>query len=207
MDYNKVILIGRLTRKPEMRHTASGTAIVNMCVAVNRRLGKDDKQEVTYIDVNAWGKTAEFCERYFDKGAAILVEGRLTQEKWTDKQGQNRSALKVTAETVAFAESKNNSDNRNGGGNRGEYGNQQGNYRGGGNNYNGGDYNAQNNAGNAHRSNESNEPRQSYRQAPNSAYNAPQSANNGEHRYSPEDEPQAAAPNQMQTEMNDDIPF
>lgn len=200
MDYNKVILVGRLTRKPEMRHTVSGTAIVNMSVAVNRRLGKDDKQEVTYIDVNAWGKTAEFCERYFDKGSPILVEGRLTQEKWTDKQGQNRSALKVTAETVSFAESKSNSDNRNGGGN------QQGNYRGGGNNYNGG-YNAQNNAGNAHRSNESNEPRQSYRQAPNNAYNAPQNANNGEHRYSPEDEPQAAAPDQMQTEMNDDIPF
>ena len=201
MDYNKVILIGRLTRKPEMRHTASGTAIVNMCVAVNRRLGKDDKQEVTYIDVNAWGKTAEFCERYFDKGSPILIEGRLTLEKWTDKQGQNRSALKVTAETVAFAESKNNSDNRNGGGN------QQGNYRGGGNNYNGG-YNAQNNAGNAPRSDEGNRPR-SYRQAPNNAYNAPQNANNGEHRYSPEDEPQAAAPapNQMQTEMNDDIPF
>lgn len=204
MDYNKVILIGRLTRKPEMRHTASGTAITGMCVAVNRRIGKDDKQDVTYIDVNAWGKTAEFCERYFDKGSPILIEGRLTLEKWTDKQGQNRSALKVTAETVAFAESKNTSDNRNSGGNRGGYGNQPGNYRG-----NGGDYNAQNNAGNAHRSNESNEPRQSYRQAPNSAYNAPQSANNGEHRYSPEDEPQAAAPapNQMQTEMNDDIPF
>lgn len=202
MDYNKVILIGRLTRKPEMRHTASGTAITGMCVAVNRRLGKDDKQEVTYIDVNAWGKTAEFCERYFDKGSPILIDGRLTLEKWTDKQGQNRSALKVTAETVAFAESKSNSDNRNGGGN------QQGNYRGGGNNYNGG-YNAQNNAGNVPRSDEGNRPRQSYRQAPNSAYNAPQSANNGEHRYSPEDEPQAAAPapNQMQTEMNDDIPF
>lgn len=200
MDYNKVILIGRLTRKPEMRHTPSGMAVTEMCMAVNRRIGKDDKQEATYIDVKAWGKTAEFCERYFDKGSPILIEGRLTLEKWTDKQGQNRSALKVTAETVAFAESKNNSDNRNGGGN------QQGNYRGGGNNYNGG-YNAQNNAGNAPRSNESNEPRQSYRQAPNSAYNAPQNANNGEHRYSPEDEPQAAAPNQMQTEMNDDIPF
>lgn len=200
MDYNKVILIGRLTRKPEMRHTPSGMAVTEMCMAVNRRIGKDDKQEATYIDVKAWGKTAEFCERYFDKGSPILIEGRLTLEKWTDKQGQNRSALKVTAETVAFAESKSNSDNRNGGGN------QQGNYRGGGNNYNGG-YNAQNNAGNAPRSNESNEPRQSYRQAPNSAYNAPQNANNGEHRYSPEDEPQAAAPNQMQTEMNDDIPF
>lgn len=202
MDYNKVILIGRLTRKPEMRHTPSGMAVTEMCMAVNRRIGKDDKQEATYIDVKAWGKTAEFCERYFDKGSPILIEGRLTLEKWTDKQGQNRSALKVTAETVAFAESKNNSDNRNGGGN------QQGNYRGGGNNYNGG-YNAQNNAGNAPRSNESNEPRQSYRQAPNSAYNAPQNANNGEHRYSPEDEPQAAAPtpNQPQTEMNDDIPF
>lgn len=201
MDYNKVILIGRLTRKPEMRHTPSGMAVTEMCMAVNRRIGKDDKQEATYIDVKTWGKTAEFCERYFDKGAAILVEGRLTQEKWTDKQGQNRSALKVTAETVAFAESKGNSDNRNSGGN------QQGNYRGGGNNYNGGGYNAQNNTENAPRSNESNGPRQSYRQAPNNAYNAPQNANNGEHRYSPEDEPQAAAPAPMQTEMNDDIPF
>ena len=202
MDYNKVILIGRLTRKPEMRHTASGAAITGMCVAVNRRIGKDDKQDVTYIDVNAWGKTAEFCERYFDKGSPILIEGRLTLEKWTDKQGQNRSALKVTAETVAFAESKNNSDNRNGVGNRGEYGNQQGNYRG-----NGSDYNTQNNAGNAPGSKERYEPRQSYQKAPNSAYNAPQNANNGEHRYSPEDEPQAATPAQMQTEMNDDIPF
>lgn len=196
MDYNKVILIGRLTRKPEMRHTASGTAIVNMCVAVNRRIGKDDKQDVTYIDVNAWGKTAEFCERYFDKGSPILIEGRLTLEKWTDKQGQSRSALKVTAETVAFAESKGNSDNRNGG-------NQGGNYR----NSNNGGYNAQNGAGSAPRRCERQEPRQSYQQAPNSAYNAPQGASNNEHRYSPEDEPQAAAPNQMQAEMNDDIPF
>ena len=204
MDYNKVILIGRLTRKPEMRHTASGTAITGMCVAVNRRIGKDDKQDVTYIDVNAWGKTAEFCERYFDKGPPILIEGRLTLEKWTDKQGQSRSALQVTAETVAFAESKNNSDNRNGGGNRGGYGNQQGNYRG-----NGGDYNTKNNARNAPESNERYEPRQSYQKAPNSAYNAPQKMNGSEHRYSPEDEPQAAAPtpNQPQTEMNDDIPF
>lgn len=204
MDYNKVILIGRLTRKPEMRHTASGTAITGMCVAVNRRIGKDDKQDVTYIDVNAWGKTAEFCERYFDKGSPILIEGRLTLEKWTDKQGQSRSALKVTAETVAFAESKNNSDNRNGGGNRGGYGNQQGNYRG-----NGGDYNTQNNTRNTHGGNERYEPRQSYQKASNSAYNAPQNMNGSEHRYSPEDEPQAAAPtqNQPQTEMNDDIPF
>lgn len=194
MDYNKVILIGRLTRKPEMRHTPSGMAVTEMCMAVNRRIGKDDKQEATYIDVKAWGKTAEFCERYFDKGSPILIEGRLTLEKWTDKQGQNRSALKVTAETVAFAESKNNNDNRNGGGNRGEYGNQQGNYRG-----NGGDYNTQNNARNTH-GGERYEPRQSYQKAPNSAC---------EHRYSPEDEPQAAAPtpNQPQTEMNDDIPF
>lgn len=204
MDYNKVILIGRLTRKPEMRHTPSGMAVTEMCMAVNRRIGKDDKQEATYIDVKAWGKTAEFCERYFDKGSPILIEGRLTLEKWTDKQGQNRSALKVTAETVAFAESKNNSDNRNGGGNRGEYGNQQGNYRG-----NGGDYSAQNNARNAPGSNERYEPRQSYQKAPNSAYNAPQNMNGSEHRYSPEDELQAAAPtpNQPQTEMNDDIPF
>lgn len=204
MDYNKVILIGRLTRKPEMRHTASGTAITGMCVAVNRRIGKDDKQDVTYIDVNAWGKTAEFCERYFDKGSPILIEGRLTLEKWTDKQGQNRSALKVTAETVAFAESKNNGDNRNGGGNRGEYGNQQGNYRG-----NGGDYSAQNNARNTHGGNERYEPRQSYQKTPNGVYNAPKNMNGSEHRYSPEDEPQAAAPtpNQPQTEMNDDIPF
>lgn len=194
MDYNKVILIGRLTRKPEMRHTPSGMAVTEMCMAVNRRIGKDDKQEATYIDVKAWGKTAEFCERYFDKGSPILIEGRLTLEKWTDKQGQNRSALKVTAETVAFAESKNNNDNRNGGGNRGEYGNQQGNYRG-----NGGDYNTQNNARNTH-GGERYEPRQSYQKAPNSAC---------EHRYSPEDEPQAAAPTpkQPQTEMNDDIPF
>lgn len=204
MDYNKVILIGRLTRKPEMRHTASGTAITRMCVAVNRRIGKDDKQDVTYIDVNAWGKTAEFCERYFDKGSPILIEGRLTLEKWTDKQGQSRSALKVTAETVAFAESKNSSDNRNSGGNRGGYGNQQGSYRG-----NGGDYNTQNNARNAPGSNERYEPRQSYQKAQNSAYNAPQNMNVSEHRYSPEDEPQASAPtpNQPQTEMNDDIPF
>lgn len=204
MDYNKVILIGRLTRKPEMRHTPSGMAVTEMRMAVNRRIGKDDKQEATYIDVNAWGKTAEFCERYFDKGSPILIEGRLTLEKWIDKQGQNRSALKVTAETVAFAESKNNGDNRNGGGNRGEYGNQQGNYRG-----NGGDYSAQNNARNAPGSNERYEPRQSYQKAQNSSYNAPQNMNGSEHRYSPEDEPQAAAPtpNQPQTEMNDDIPF
>lgn len=107
LELNKVMLIGNLTRDPEVKYIASGTAIAQMSVAVNRRAGKGKEDEVAFIEVTAWDKTAEFCKSYLAKGKAIFVEGRLKMDTWDDKQtGQKRSKLSVVAERIQFADSR-----------------------------------------------------------------------------------------------------
>lgn len=112
---NKVILIGNLTRDPEVRYTPKGAAVCDISIAVNRKW-KDESgkanEEVTYVEITAWGKTAELVSQYLKKGSSACFEGRLQQETWDDKTtGQKRSKLKVVAENVQFL----GSPNRDGG--------------------------------------------------------------------------------------------
>lgn len=105
-SFNKVILMGNLTRDPELRYTPSGTAIAKMGLAVNR-VWRDaegqQKEEVTFVDVDAFGKQAETIGQYMQKGRPILVEGRLKLDQWEDKNtGQNRSRLGVVLERFTF---------------------------------------------------------------------------------------------------------
>lgn len=103
---NKVILIGNLTRDPEIKHAASGTAVGDIGLAVNR-VTKDEqgekREEVTFIDVTLWGRIAELVGQYLAKGRLVLIEGRLHLDQWQDKEtGANRSKLKVVATNVQF---------------------------------------------------------------------------------------------------------
>ena len=108
---NKVILIGRLTREPELRYSQSGdTAIVHFGLAVNRKYKQDGGQDADFPSVVAFGKTAEFIDKYFSKGSKMVVEGRLQTGSYTDKDGNKHYTTDVVAEAVEFAESKKSED-------------------------------------------------------------------------------------------------
>ena len=119
-SFNKVILVGNLTRDPELRYTPKGTAIAKIGLAVNRVWTSESgekKEEVTFVDVDIFGRTAENVAQYMRKGRPLLVEGRLRLDQWDDKQtGQKRSRLGVVAETVQFL----GSPGEGGGGGTGE---------------------------------------------------------------------------------------
>ena len=103
---NKVMLIGNLTRDPEVRFTPKGTAVTDIGLAVNRTFTGDDgvrRDEVTFIDDTLWGRQAEVVGQYMKKGRPIYIEGRLQMDTWQDKQtGQNRSRLKIVGEAFQF---------------------------------------------------------------------------------------------------------
>lgn len=119
-SFNKVILIGNLTRDPELRYTPKGTAIAKIGLAVNRvwtNEGGEKKEEVTFIDVDIFGRTAENVGQYMRKGRPIMIEGRLKLDQWDDKTtGQKRSRLGVVAETVQFLGSASGGGEGGGGG-------------------------------------------------------------------------------------------
>jgi single-strand DNA-binding protein len=123
-SFNKVILVGNLTRDPELRYTPKGTAIAKIGLAVNRvwtNEAGEKKEEVTFVDVDIFGRTAENVGQYMRKGRPILIEGRLRLDQWDDKQtGQKKSKLGVVAETVQFLGSANGGGG--GGGGAGEGG-------------------------------------------------------------------------------------
>jgi single-strand DNA-binding protein len=103
-SFNKVILLGNLTRDPEVRYTPKGTAVTDLGLAVNRTYTADNgekREEVTFVDVTFWGRTAEVAGEYLKKGRPVFVEGRLQLDSWDDKQsGQKRSKLKVVGENM-----------------------------------------------------------------------------------------------------------
>ena len=109
-SFNKVILAGNLTRDPEMRYTPKGTAVVGFTLAVNRRWKSETgepKEEVSFIDVDAFGRQAEVIAQYLKKGRPFLVEGRLKQDTWEDKNThQKQSKLKVVLEGFSFIDTK-----------------------------------------------------------------------------------------------------
>ncbi|MBE7010599.1 MAG: single-stranded DNA-binding protein [Ruminococcaceae bacterium] len=107
---NKVVLVGRLARDPELRNTQSGTPVVSFTVVCDRRFVKQgEERQADFISCVAWGKTAEFVSRYFTKGMRIALDGRIQTRSWDDQNGQKRYATEVIAEDVEFAQSKNES--------------------------------------------------------------------------------------------------
>lgn len=104
---NKILLMGRLVRDPELRHTGSGTAVASFTLAVDRDYKtQNGEKETDFIDIVAWRSTAEFVSKYFIKGRMAVVEGRLQIRDWTDKDGGRRRSAEVVADNVYFGDSK-----------------------------------------------------------------------------------------------------
>ena len=112
---NKGILMGRLTRDPELRHTQSGTAVCSFTLAIDRdRKDANGEKQTDFIDCVAWNKQAEFVAQWFSKGMMAIVVGRIQSRKWQDQNGNNRTALELNCEEVSFGETKKNRDSNSG---------------------------------------------------------------------------------------------
>ena len=108
-SYNRVILLGNLTRDPEIRYTPSGTAVTDVGLAVNDRRKNSEGQwvdETTYVDVTLWGRTAEVAGEYLSKGSPVLIEGRLKLDSWESGDGQKRNKLRVVCERMQMVGSR-----------------------------------------------------------------------------------------------------
>ena len=140
---NHIVIMGRLTRDPELRRTGSGIAVASFSVAVDRDFGGRDggEKETDFIDCVAWRQTGEFVSKYFTKGRMIVVSGRLQIRSWTDKDGNKRRTAEVVADNVYFGDSKRENDGGNAYGGNTYGGNAYGGSSYGNNNYGGG-YNA-----------------------------------------------------------------
>jgi len=105
---NTVVLVGRLTKDPEMRYTQTGIAVTRFRIAVDRRFGRDEsgEKETDYIDITAWRKTAELCGQYLSKGAPVGIEGRIRTGSYTTQDGQQRQRFEVVADNVTFLETR-----------------------------------------------------------------------------------------------------
>ncbi len=136
---NHIVIMGRLTRDPELRRTGSGVAVASFTVAVDRDFGGRDggEKETDFIDCVAWRQTGEFVSKYFTKGRMIVVSGRLQIRSWTDKDGNKRRTAEVVADNVYFGDSKRDNDG----------GSSYGGNTYGGNAYGGNSYGNQNNYG------------------------------------------------------------
>ena len=111
---NKVVLMGRLTKDPELRRTGSGTAVTSFSLACDRDFkSQSGDKETDFIDAVAWKNTAEFVSKYFSKGRMAVVEGRLQIRDWTDKSGNKRVTAEIVADNVYFADSKRSESNDN----------------------------------------------------------------------------------------------
>ena len=121
---NHIVLMGRLTRDPELRRTGSGTPVATFTIAVDRDYGGKDGSEkgVDFIDIVTWRNTAEFVSKYFSKGRMAVVAGRLQIRNWTDKEGNKRRNAEVIAESVYFGDSKREGDTTGGYGQQPAYG-------------------------------------------------------------------------------------
>ena len=109
---NHIVLMGRLTRDPELRHTQSGIPVASFTLAVDRDFGRGENgdRQTDFIDIVAWRNTAEFVSKYFSKGRMAVVTGRLQLRDWQDKDGNKRRAAEVVADNVYFGDSKRDSD-------------------------------------------------------------------------------------------------
>jgi single-strand DNA-binding protein len=124
-SFNRVILLGNLTRDPQVRYTPGGTAVSEIGLAVNRtwfdQKTNSRREEVTFVDVTLWGRQAEVAGEYLSKGRQVLIEGRLQLDTWDDKEsGQKRSKLRVVGESMTMVGSRTDSGGSGGGGGRAE---------------------------------------------------------------------------------------
>ena len=104
---NKAVLMGRLTRDPELRHTQSNTAVCSFRLAIDRdRKGSNGERQTDFIDCTAWGKTAEFVSQWFHKGSLAIAVGRIQSRQWQDKDGSNRTSIEINCDEVLFGETK-----------------------------------------------------------------------------------------------------
>lgn len=104
---NKAILMGRLTRDPELRHTQSNTAVASFSLAIDRdRKGPNNERQTDFIDCVAWGRQAEFVKQWFTKGMMAIVVGRIQSRNWEDKNGNKRVSIEINADEVSFGETK-----------------------------------------------------------------------------------------------------
>ena len=118
-SYNKVLLMGNLTRDIELKYVTGDNAVANIGIAVNRRFKARDgewRDETTFVDCEAWGRTAETMSKYLNKGRPVFIEGRLKLDQWQDNSGNNRSKLRVVVENFQFVDSPNSSGGGAGGG-------------------------------------------------------------------------------------------
>jgi single-strand DNA-binding protein len=107
-SYNRVVIVGNLTRDVELRYTPSGTAVTDIALAVNDRVKKNDQwvDEVNFFDVTLWGRTAEVAGEYLSKGSSVLIEGKLKQDRW-EQEGKTRSKVKIVGEKMQMLSSRN----------------------------------------------------------------------------------------------------
>ena len=112
---NKVIMMGRLTREPEVSSSTSGTTFARFSIAVDRKFKKEGDPDADFFNCTSFGKQAEFVERYLKKGTKVVVTGRLQNNNYTNKDGQKVHDVRIMCEEVEFAESKNSSDSSNSG--------------------------------------------------------------------------------------------
>ena len=107
---NHIVVMGRLTRDPELRKTAAGVSVTSFSVAVDRDFSQDGQKETDFLDVVAWRNTAEFAAKYFTKGRMAVVSGRLQIRNWEDKEGNKRRTAEILAENIYFGDSKKEDD-------------------------------------------------------------------------------------------------
>ena len=121
-SYNRVVLVGNLTRDVELRYIPSGTAVTDITLAVNERIKRNDQwvEEANFFDVTLWGRTAEVAGEYLSKGSPVLIEGRLKQDKW-EQDGEKRSKVKVIGERMQMLGSRPGSSQANGNSGGGSY--------------------------------------------------------------------------------------
>ena len=110
LNLNKVILAGRLATAPEVKQTQSGKAVCNFRLAVTRRFSQGEHPEADFFNIQVWGNTAEFIGKYFAKGGAICITGRIQNRNYTDKEGANRSVTEIVADEANFVESRDYKD-------------------------------------------------------------------------------------------------
>ncbi|MFQ5734787.1 MAG: single-stranded DNA-binding protein [Planctomycetaceae bacterium] len=120
-SFNRVILMGNLTRDPQVRYTPNQTAVADLGLAINRtwfdKVSQQKKEDVTFVDVTVWGRTAEVAGEYLAKGRSVLIEGRLQLDQWDDKEtGQKRSKLKVVCENMTMVGGRQGGAGAGGGG-------------------------------------------------------------------------------------------
>ncbi|MEK7702811.1 MAG: single-stranded DNA-binding protein [Nitrospirota bacterium] len=121
-SFNKVILVGNLTKNPEVRYTPNGAAVASFGLATNRKYkqGEEIKEEVCFIDIVVFGKQAETCGKYLTKGQGVIIDGRLTQRRWEGEDGQKRNKHEVVSESIRFLPKRPVGQEGSGGGDKGD---------------------------------------------------------------------------------------